>query len=58
MSALSFRAWLRVCDSLIYDAIGVSLHDLIDCTWRDWYDDGLSPSEATEDIRNDPYSYI
>ena len=55
---MSFNAWLIACDSLIYDALGVSLHDLIDCTWRDWYDDGLTPCQATADILDNPYSYI
>lgn len=41
-----FGLWIALVDRYIFRACGFSLHDLEDMPYRDWYDSGLSPSEA------------
>lgn len=43
---ISFEAWMREVDRAVLAAIGCSVHDLPDCLFRDWYDDGIKPASA------------
>ena len=43
-----FRAWWRKVDGNVMSVAGVSILDLPDAPYRDWFDDGLKPSEAAE----------
>lgn len=45
---MTFQQWMRAVDSEVYALAGVSVHDLADQTFRDWYDDEIEPSEAAE----------
>ena len=47
-----FAAFLLVADAACRRRLGVSIFDLEDACWRDFYDDGLSPSEALAAARD------
>jgi hypothetical protein len=36
-----FDTWMKLVDEAVYARINCSVHDLPDCPFRDWYDDGL-----------------
>jgi hypothetical protein len=42
----SFGEWLDRCDRLARVTRGISIHDLPDVCWRDWYDERLRPIRA------------
>lgn len=44
----SFDKWLRECDNIVSSKLGLGLHDLPDATWRDYFEDGLAPRDATD----------
>jgi hypothetical protein len=46
--AKDFKAWMNAVDAAIGQACGLSSDDLADCTYRDWYDSGVSPSDAAQ----------
>lgn len=50
---MSFQAWMRAVDSAVQAEVGLSVHDLADANFRDWYEDGVSPSEAAVDVLAD-----
>jgi hypothetical protein len=50
---LGFYGYLRVCNSLCLAKIGMSVFDLADATWRDWYDDRLPPRQAVDEALAD-----
>lgn len=41
-----FAKWLRAVDTVCCLIAGVSVHDLPDCLFRDWFEDGVKPSTA------------
>jgi len=41
-----FALWLRQIDIHVGKRLGLSVFDLPDVCWRDYFDDGLSPIEA------------
>jgi hypothetical protein len=41
-----FGVWLRLVDARLGKSLGIGHRDLSDWTWRDAFDDGLSPKEA------------
>ncbi len=41
-----FEHWLAKVDAAVEARTGMSLSDLPDCCFRDWYDDGVTPSAA------------
>jgi hypothetical protein len=43
-----FDDWLRRVDTACWDMAGLSVHDLPDNPYRDWFDDGLEPSKAAK----------
>ena len=43
---MSFDEWLRATDLCAETKYGLSLADLPDCCYRDWYDAGYTPSWA------------
>ena len=49
----SFEDWMRAVDRAVSSKIGLSVYDLPDCCYRDWYDDGVRPaSAASRAIKN------
>ena len=45
---MTFSKWLHQCDVVVSGKLGFGLHDLPDATWRDYFDDGLSPRDAAD----------
>jgi hypothetical protein len=35
-----FDTWMKLVDKAVYARLGCSVHDLPDCCYRDWYDQG------------------
>jgi hypothetical protein len=53
---LGFFGYLRVCDALCTERTGVSIMDIADVNWRDFYDDRLPPHEAIDrELRENGY---
>ena len=50
---MTFAAWMAAVDRFIWQVAGVSVHDLPDRCYRDWYDDKLNPQEAGEIVLED-----
>jgi len=44
----TFRGWIHAVDTAVQETAGCSVHDLPDCTFYDWYEDGMPPSEAAQ----------
>jgi len=42
----TFAEWLRQVDAACERIAGVSVHDLADCCFADWHDDGITPTQA------------
>ena len=48
-----FQAWMKQVDRIVSERTGLSVHDLEDCCYRDWYDDKVSAkSAASRAIKN------
>jgi len=45
-----FKAWLAEADLLCLRQTGVSILDLADMPYNDWYEDGMSPKEAVQEL--------
>ena len=46
---MTFAQWMRAVDEAVQATAGLSVHDLADQPFRDWYEDGLTPQEAAEE---------
>ena len=46
----SFEGWMKKLDALFSAKLGLSIHDVEDMPFRDWYDSGMSPEEAFPDV--------
>lgn len=42
----TYEEWLKKVDAEVVRRVGLSVHDLPDCPFRDWYDDKVSPKTA------------
>lgn len=51
-----FDTWLDKVDALFRKRTGLSIHDMPDWCWSDFYDDGLTPAEALAVAREDGFS--
>lgn len=50
----NFDKWLNQCNRVTMAKLhGISLHDMPDASWRDYYDSGLTPTEAFEAAMED-----
>ena len=45
-----FREWMQQVDLELTMRCGLNHDDLSDQPWRDWYDDGMSATEAVNDF--------
>ncbi len=43
---VSFEDWMERVDASVGALVGISVHDLADCTLRDWYNAGMKPGAA------------
>ena len=48
MEDYEFQQWMRAVDRSVQRTAGVSVHDLEDCLFRDWHEDGMDPGEAAD----------
>lgn len=49
----TFEQWMKLVDQAVAAKIGISVHDLPDCPFRDWYDTHKTPKNAASAaIRN------
>jgi len=46
MQTLTFSQWMKEVDEACWCKAGLSVHDLGDCRFADWYDDGVRPATA------------
>lgn len=48
-----FKYWIDKVDTEVEKRVCMSVHDLPDCPYRDWFEDGVSPvSAARKAIKN------
>lgn len=45
---MTFEEWMQKIDKLYQRKLGVSVHDMPDEPWRDFYEDGITPEEIME----------
>jgi hypothetical protein len=43
------------CNRVLTNIAGLGIHDLADATWRDYYEDGMSPRAAIECANDDAW---
>lgn len=43
---MTFEEWMRLVDEFVRRISGLSVHDLPDCCFADWYEDGVSAKVA------------
>lgn len=48
MPKVTFEVWMRCVNHHVHTLCGLSVHDLPDCCFKDWYDDGKSPLNAAK----------
>jgi hypothetical protein len=48
---LTFEAWMDLVDEICQTKYGVSVYDLADCPYRDWYEDDVTPKSAAARAR-------
>ena len=48
-----YLEWMKDVDDEVQSIAGVSVYDLADFPSRDWYDSGVAPEEAAEDVLAD-----
>jgi hypothetical protein len=49
MSNPAFKAWMKQVDDAVQGTVGLSVHDLPDQPFMDWYQDEVPPKEAAAD---------
>lgn len=50
---LTFKQWMAQVNREVSRIAGLSVYDLADQPFRDWYEDGLTPAEAAEETLMD-----
>jgi hypothetical protein len=45
---MTFETWMHAVDVAVEHRAGVSVHDLPDCCFRDWYEDDVPPVTAAK----------
>lgn len=53
---MTFEKFMKECDKITQDIFCVSLNDLSDASWHDYYTDKLSPKDAVEEAFYDYWS--
>jgi hypothetical protein len=46
MAETTFEIWMKEVNLYVIKLCGLSMHDLADVCYRDWYDDTVSPATA------------
>lgn len=47
-SKKTFEEWFKEVDQHVQKAVIISVHELPDCPYHDWYDDGVRPATAAK----------
>lgn len=55
---LSFQEWMRKVNICVAQRIGLSAEDLPDQPYRDWYDSGMTPQDAAEDVLRNEAEFL
>lgn len=45
---MTFDEFMIECDAICTETIGFGVDDMPDLTWRDFFDDGMSPQDAID----------
>ncbi len=45
----TFEEWMQRVDRVVTRAVGLSVYDLPDCRYRDWYDERMRPVWAADE---------
>jgi hypothetical protein len=45
---MTFEQWMASVDAVVWEVVGVSVHDFADAPFADWFDDGIEPVEAAQ----------
>jgi len=48
MENMTFRQWMQAVDRQVQAIAFLSVHDLADQPFHDWYNDGVEPEEAAQ----------
>ena len=48
MTITNRAKYLTACNKIVLCKLGIGIDDLPDATWLDYFEDGLSPSEAVD----------
>lgn len=43
-----FQVWMNDVDSRVKQSAGLSVHDLPDCCFADWFESGVKPQAAAK----------
>lgn len=43
---MTFQQFMARCDHVTESTLGLTTRDMPDATWRDYYDDEMTPTEA------------
>ena len=54
---MDFKTWMHAVDVAVEHRAGVSVHDLPDCCFRDWYEDDTPPVTAAKRALRDAGFY-
>ena len=52
MDGYTLEEWMRLVDQRVMNRIMVSVHDLADAPFWDYWSSGYSPEDAAEDVMN------
>jgi hypothetical protein len=44
----SFAEWMKKVNRIVIAVAGVTVHDLVDQPFREWFDEGMDAEEAAE----------
>tara|TARA_R100000963_G_C4561900_1_gene50428 strand:- start:303 stop:497 length:195 start_codon:yes stop_codon:yes gene_type:complete len=45
---MTFKDWLKNCDKLVSNKVGLGILELPDANWRDMYNGGMYPADAID----------
>lgn len=47
-TTMPYSRWMHAVDTVVESKTGLSVHDLPDMAYRDWYEDGVTVSAAAK----------
>ena len=46
----AFEAWMKKVDVSVVSSVGLSIYELLDVSYRDWFEDGMDPGDAASRV--------